>query len=103
MDNKSFLPTLMIMILLVMGFMFFTRGGFGGGTSPTSKPFPMYQSIPAESKAMEAGASPRTVPLGSAAPQDSDKFAVRVNNTTAGIDLIQLNQRDYAATVKRTD
>jgi len=105
MDTKRFFTSMLIAGALMLAFMYFTgrMGGGGGSGATVTTANPIYLAIPVESTAFENNAQPETILLGGAEKDDTSLLAVRVNNVTAGIDSVQFNVKDYAATYKRTE
>ncbi|HVT79674.1 MAG TPA: membrane protein insertase YidC [Phycisphaerae bacterium] len=101
MDTKKLLSSMLFAAALMMVFFYFTKGGFGGGSTPP-KPSPIFGPIVRHFQPREPGATPDTITLGDATKGD-DKFSVKVDPATAGIDLIQLNVKNFAANYKRTE
>ncbi len=109
MDTKRFFTSMLIAGALMLVFMYFTGGlGGGGGGKSTTPAYAIYAAIPDAPTAAETDANGNKavetpILLGGAEAKDQSLLAVKVNNRTAGIDSVQINVNEYAATYKRTE
>jgi YidC/Oxa1 family membrane protein insertase len=99
MDTRRIFTTILIAVALMFAYQYFMapKNNGGAATQPVAFPAPT-----AATRAAEQGAVPITVRLGD--PMGTaDKVSILVNNITAGIDEVDLNVHQYAATVARKD
>ncbi len=104
MDIRRALTTITIFTVIFFGVNYLTSLWAGkkpdaaAATQPAS-----YATAPDHPRAMEDGATFTPILLGDPSSNGSDKLAITINPITAGIDLVQLNVKDYAQTIKKTE
>jgi YidC/Oxa1 family membrane protein insertase len=106
MDIKRLLTTMALTAVIMMAAYFLFPSFFGKGPAKGAAggpaPYPLYAFATAQPSAAEQAAAPETRVLGSAEKASKDKLEITINNVTAAIDKVRLNQNDYAQTVARS-
>ncbi len=105
MDTRRLLTTIVmaVLIYLLVGPLISKWTGAGGGkaAAPT---LPAFSYAAASAPPTTAPGAPiQTVTLGDASAASSDKLSITIDSVTAGLDLVQLNIKDYAETVQRKE
>jgi YidC/Oxa1 family membrane protein insertase len=105
MDTKRLFTSMLIATAIMFGVMYFFRGGFGGGgggASAAKITCPVYKNVP-QLPALPGAGPERILTIGGAGKNDDFAIAVQVSNITAGIERVELNVKNYAADIKRTE
>src|SRR5687767_12131657 len=96
MDIRRLLTTIILAGALMLGFQLISSYWFGTPAPVGPPPAGTLDYTGKGAPASEGDATPVLIKLGKRHAESTDKLWVTVNSETAGIELAQLNPRDYA-------